>query len=157
MLDSLCRESSRCPISRRVPKKLRMSLRRVIHRLLRFAILVMPLVLGSTAFASTKGNPNSLAGNWGCLQQGAFGNENKAVSTHSIAQIVQVTLGNKNDVRLRRLPCGIRTDLPVALSRTFWLTCARIGPGRSELMPLNHLERKLRAGSSPAPGTKFLQ
>ena len=37
---------------------------------------------------------------------------------------------------MRRLPCGMRTDLPVALSRTFWLTCARIGPGRSELMPL---------------------
>src|SRR5713226_3685689 len=37
---------------------------------------------------------------------------------------------------MRRLPCGIRTDLPVALSRTFWLTCARIGPRRSELIPL---------------------
>ena len=31
---------------------------------------------------------------------------------------------------MRRLPCGMRTDLPVALSRTFWLTCARIGSGQ---------------------------
>jgi hypothetical protein len=37
---------------------------------------------------------------------------------------------------MRRLPCGINTAWPVALSSTFWLTWARIGPGRSELMPL---------------------
>ena len=37
---------------------------------------------------------------------------------------------------IRRLPCGTSTYLPLALSSTFWLTCARIGPGKSELIPL---------------------
>ena len=37
---------------------------------------------------------------------------------------------------MRRLPWGMRTYLPLALSNTFWLTCATIGPGRSELIPL---------------------
>src|SRR6266849_5982326 len=39
---------------------------------------------------------------------------------------------------MRRLPCGINSVLPVALSNTLWLTCARIGPGRSELIPLTN-------------------
>src|ERR1700730_399312 len=34
------------------------------------------------------------------------------------------------------VPCGNRTQRPVAVSKTFSRTCARIGPGRSELMPL---------------------
>ena len=32
--------------------------------------------------------------------------------------------------------CEIRRYLSVALSNTFWLTWARIGPGKSQLMPL---------------------
>ncbi len=37
---------------------------------------------------------------------------------------------------MSRLPCGMSRLLPLRLSNTFSLTWARIGPGRSELMPL---------------------
>ena len=39
---------------------------------------------------------------------------------------------------MRRLPCGISNRCPVAESKTFWLTWARIGPGRSESIPLTN-------------------
>src|ERR1700730_9098496 len=34
------------------------------------------------------------------------------------------------------VPCGNRTQRPVAVSKTFSRSCARIGPGRSALQPL---------------------
>src|ERR1700674_5907937 len=40
------------------------------------------------------------------------------------------------EIPMSLLPCGISRLLPLALSKTFSLTWARIGPGISESMPL---------------------
>ncbi len=43
------------------------------------------------------------------------------------------------ELPISRAPCGIRTVRPVALSRTFSVSCATSIPGRSELSPVIRL------------------